>query len=258
MSDKRLQDKVCIVTGSTSGIGRAIAELFAEKGGKVVVSGIDEEAGRQVAEGIDNSGGVGCFIRCDVSIKEDCEGLISTTVDRFGGLDVLANNAAATSMSLRPGNKAAEVSPENFETQIRVNLWGTYYLCHLAIPHMRSRGGGSIVNTSSVGGLVALPNSAAYTASKAAIIQLAKSIALDYAADNIRANALCPGWIRSEIETARIEKDPEGSQKALDRMGVRRFGEPREMAYAALFLACDESSYVTGTALVADGGWTLQ
>jgi len=139
-----------------------------------------------------------------------------------------------------------------------VNLRSVYLLCRLAIPRLKESGGGTIVNISSVGSMVAWPLGAAYLASKGAINQLTRSMAVDYAADNIRVNALCPGWIHSAIASERIAQDPQVVDQIKEKMGIQRIGTPREIAYAGLFLACDESSYVNGTTLVADGGWALQ
>lgn len=258
MSDKRLRDKVCIVTGSTSGIGEAIAELFAEKGAKVVVSGRNESNGRKIADRITSAGHQAAFLRCDLADDAQIEALVDGTVARFGGIDVLVNNAAAVELSHGSSKDVASLPPDEWDAQIRVNLRAVYYLSHLAIPRIKERGGGTIVNVSSVGGMVAWPQGAAYLTSKGALNQLTRSMAVDYAQDHIRVNALCPGWILTAAERKRIDRDPEVVERTKARMGLQRLGEPREMAYAALFLACDESSYVTGTILVADGGWTLQ
>ena len=258
MSEKRLQDKVCMVTGSTAGIGEAIVELFAEHGAKVVVSGRNEANGRAVVQRISSAGNAAVFVRCDVGDDAQVTALVQRCVEQYGGLDVLVNNAADVQGAHGPGRDVASISPQMWDDQIRVNLRAVYYISHLAIPLIRKRGGGAIVNVSSVGSFVAWPNSAAYLASKGAINQLTRSMAVDYAADNIRVNALCPGWILTPTEQDRIAANPEIVERVKEQKGIQRMGEPREMAYAALFLACSESSYVTGTTLLADGGWTLQ
>lgn len=258
MSDLRLQDKICIVTGSTAGIGEAIAVLFAEHGARVVVSGRNETNGHRIVETIKGAGHTAAFVRCDVRVDAEVEGLIENTVNTFGGLQVLVNNAADVKRSHGPQNDVASLTPASWDDQIRVNLRSVYLLCRLAIPRLKESGGGTIVNISSVGSMVAWPLGAAYLASKGAINQLTRSMAVDYAADNIRVNALCPGWIHSAIESERIAQDPQVVDRIKEKMGIQRIGTPREMAYAALFLACEESSYVNGTTLVADGGWTLQ
>ena len=258
MSDKRLQDKVAIVTGSTSGIGEAIAVLFAEHGAKVVVSGRSEERGRNVVEEITSAGNTAAFIRCDLSIDAECDALVAGAVERFGGIDVLVNNAVRGAADDVPADDVASLPPAEWDAQMAVSLRAVYYMAHLVIPHMKTGGGGTIVNISSVGGMVVWPGGAPYLTAKGGIHQLTKSIAIDYMADNIRANALAPGWVLTPPEQRRFDQDPELAKKWIDKMGIQRLASPREMAYPALFLACDESSYVTGSILLADGGWTLQ
>lgn len=258
MSEKRLENKVCIITGSTAGIGQAIAELFAEHGGHVVVSGRRAEKGRQVVEQMTGRGHTAVFQQCDVAEDAQMDALVSTTVERFGGLDVLVNNAANVDHAAGTGKEVETLALDDWDLQLRINLRSVYYLSKQAIPLMRQRGGGTIVNVSSVGSMVGWPQAAAYLTAKGGMNQLTKSMAIDYMKDNIRVNALCPGWILSEIEKTRIAKNPSHVEEIKKQKGIARMGETREMAYAALFLACHESSYVTGTALVADGGWTLQ
>ena len=258
MSDKRLQDKVCIITGSTAGIGEGIASLFAEQGGKVVISGRSEARGQAVVDKIISAGNTAIFVRCDVSDDAQIDALLERTVDEFGGLDVVVNNAADIDAAYCTGLDVENLSPALWDRQMNINLRAIYYLCHLAIPLLRQRGGGTIVNVSSVGSQVAWPAAAAYLSAKGAVNQLTRSIAVDYAQDNIRANALLPGWILTATEQERIDQDDQLVGRVKESKGIQRMGTPREMAYAALFLACSESSYVTGSALVADGGWTLQ
>jgi len=258
MSDRRLEDMVCIVTGSTGGIGEGIAQLFAEHGGRVVVSGRRREKGEQVVASIEARGHAAVFEPCDVKSVEQMDRLVAATVERFGGLDVLVNNAADTAGAHGPDKDVEMLPLDDWEGQIHANLRSVYYLSKLAIPIMRQRGGGSIVNVSSVGSVVGWPKGAAYLASKGAINQLTRSMAIDYMHDGIRVNALCPGWIASDQERARVEEDPSLVESHCASKGIARMGEAREMAYVALFLACHESSYVTGSALFADGGWTLQ
>ena len=258
MSDKRLDQKICVITGSTAGIGEGIAELFAEHGASVVVSGRNESNGQRIVSRIRSAGNTAAFIRCDVGEDDEAKALINGAVEQFGGLDVLVNNAAMVEEAHGKSRDVAELSPEMWDQQIRVNLRSVYYLSHLAIPLIKQRGGGTIVNVSSIGGMVAWPKGAAYLTSKGAVNQLTRSMAVDYASDNIRVNALCPGWILTAVEQKRIEQNPDEVEEIKQRTGIQRLGKPREMAYAALFLACDESSYVTGTTLIADGGWTLQ
>lgn len=258
MSDRRLEGKVCVVTGSTAGIGAATAKLFAEHGGKVVVSGRRAEKGEAVVRAIREAGHTAHFLACDVADDVQMDALIQGAVQQYGGIDVLVNNAADVAGSHGPGRAVADLSLESWDGQIRTNLRSVFYLSKLAIPLIRERGGGAIVNVSSVGSVVGWENGAAYLASKGAINQLTRSMAIDYMRDRIRVNALCPGWIMTEIEQARVEANPSAVENLYEDKGITRMGEPREMAYAALFLACNESSYVTGSMLFADGGWTLQ
>ena len=258
MADQRLLDKVCLVTGSTQGIGQAIAELFAEHGGKVIVTGRNQARGELVVKTITDAGGTSHFIACDVLDNAQIEALVQGTVDTYGGLDVVVNNAAAVDLAHLPDSDVAGISLERWHEQMQVNLHSVYYINHLAVPYLKLRGGGAIVNVSSVGGHIAWPNSAPYLTTKGAINQMTRSMAVDYMKDNIRVNALCPGWIMTPTEAARVEKEPDLTLEQCERMGIERLGEPREMAYVALFLACDESSYVTGTLMLADGGWTLR
>jgi len=258
MNDKRLHDKVCVITGSTGGIGEAIAELFAEHGGKVVVSGRRPEKGQEVVERIEGRGHTATFQQCDVADDDQMDVLVAAAVERFGGLDVLVNNAANVGHAAGAGKEVETLELDDWDLQLRINLRSVFYLSKLAIPLMRQRGGGTIVNVSSVGSMVGWPQAAAYLTSKGGMNQLTRSMAIDYMKDNIRVNALCPGWILSEVERGRIEKNPGKVEEVKQHKGIARMGETREMAFAALFLACHESSYVTGTALIADGGWTLQ
>ncbi|MAE64116.1 MAG: hypothetical protein CMJ18_07555 [Phycisphaeraceae bacterium] len=258
MTEGRLQDKVCIVTGSTAGIGAAIAELFAEQGASVVVCGRRAERAEAIAHGLCERGFDAMGQRCDVTDDGEMDRLVADTVGRFGGLDVLVNNAADVIGAHGPDRDVERLSVDDWESQVRTDLRSVYYMSKRSIPHMRQRGGGTIVNVSSVGSVIGWPKGAAYLACKGAVNQLTRSMAIDYMKDHIRVNALCPGWIRTETELKRIEEDPALAERQCEQMGIARLGEPREMANAALFLACAESSYVTGTALFADGGWTLR
>ena len=240
-----LENKVAIVTGAAHGIGRAIAEMFAEAGARVVIADIDAEAGSAVAAALDRS----IFVRADVSVAADVEALVAAAAGIAGRIDVLCNNAAY----LGPAHAAAEADDEEWEQSFRVSLLGAQRVIAAVLPYMIRQQGGSIINISSVQGLVGARNSAAYTSMKHALIGLTRSVAFDYGPQNVRANAICPGAIQTRISPKPGE---ELYQRQLSKTFLGRIGTPGEVAYAALFLASDAASYVTGAALPVDGGWT--
>ena len=251
----RLAGKIAVVTGAASGIGRATAELFAREGSSVVVADIDENQGRETVWRIKKNAGEALFVTTDVTRDEDVERLIGAAVDRYGKLDILHNN-----VGIAVGGNVVNTSPADWHRVLNTNLASVYRGCHFAIPEMLGNGGGSIVNTASVQGILGIPDWAAYAAAKGGIIALTRQIAVEYAARNIRVNCVCPAGVR----TAMAEKilatspDPEAEIRAVtDTYPMRRLGRPEEIAYAVLFLASDESSFVTGHALVADAGFTV-
>ena len=251
----RLAGKIAVVTGAASGIGRATAELFAREGSSVVVADIDEKQGRETVWRIKKNAGEALFVTTDVTRDEDVERLIGAAVDRYGKLDILHNN-----VGIAVGGNVVNTSPADWHRVLNTNLASVYRGCHFAIPEMLGNGGGSIVNTASVQGILGIPDWAAYAAAKGGIIALTRQIAVEYAARNIRVNCVCPAGVR----TAMAEKilatspDPEAEIRAVtDTYPMRRLGRPEEIAYAVLFLASDESSFVTGHALVADAGFTV-
>lgn len=248
----RLEGKVALVSGGGSGIGAAVARRFASEGAVVAVTGRRPEPIEAVAS---ETGGIA--VPGDTSDAQAAAAAVDATVERFGGLDVVVANAGVGF-----GGSAGDVSDEAWQATIDINLSGTLYLVRAAMPHLRSRGGGSIVLVSSVSGFVASAASAGYVASKAAMIGLAKSIAVDGGPFGVRANALCPGWVRTpmgdeamdELAAARGITRDEAYRLSTELVPARRAGEPKEIAACALFLASDESAYVTGTTLVVDGG----
>ncbi len=254
----RLQDKVALITGGGSGIGRASASLFAREGAKVVIADQDEiylgETTRQLEdESADFSAVVG-----DVSDAEDVERMVGATVRAHGRIDVLVNSAGIT-----PRHVPETASPEEaWDRVIEVNLKGTYLACWYAVAEMKRSGGGSIVNLASIIALVGYPVGIGggfnpYPASKGGVLQLTRNLAIDSAADGIRVNCICPGYVDSNLTKA-LTGDAEMRQRIESRHPMGRFGRPDEIANAALFLASNESSFVTGAPLIVDGGYTAQ
>jgi NAD(P)-dependent dehydrogenase (short-subunit alcohol dehydrogenase family) len=246
----RLKNKIAIVTGGAQGIGQAIAERFAEEGAVVFIADLDKAVGEETVFRISESGGRANFIECDVSLPEHVKQVVATASKASGKIDILCNNAAYLAGEWHNSGDAAD---EEWEKSFHVSLMGTQYFTREVLPLMIRSKSGSIINISSVQGLVAGRNSAAYTTVKHALLGFTRSVACDYGPQNIRCNAICPGAIVTRISP------PPGSelrQRQIDKTFLGRIGEPREVANAALFLASDESSYVTGAVLTVDGGWT--
>jgi NAD(P)-dependent dehydrogenase (short-subunit alcohol dehydrogenase family) len=250
-TSRRLSGKVALITGAGSGIGRACAIAFAHEGARVVLVGRRKLPLDAVAREI----GEDAFaIAGDVSKKEDIERIVSETVAHFGHLHVLVNNAAKL-----VGGTAETHSESEWDETFDTNVRGLWLLSRAALPHMRKAGKGSIVNISSVVGLVGAKNRVAYSASKGAVTLMTKAMALDHAHEQIRVNAICPGIVDTELVAQFINNapDPEAARKqriALHPLG--RFGQPEDIAHAAVYLASDESSWVTGTAIPVDGGYS--
>jgi len=263
----RLRDKVAVVTGAANGIGKATALLFADEGARVVVADRDAE-GERCAREIQKRSGEALFMATDVSSDSQVEELIEYTVAQYGGVDVLVNCAGVDILGT-----VVNTEPERWHRVLDVNLASVYRSCRFAIPAMMQRGGGSIVNVASLQGMLGWPHYAAYAASKAGIIGLTRQIAIDYADHNVRSNAISPGGIETALtdNSKRLERDyaedpgvvsasgndePSGAgarPPADERPRLRRAGFPQDVAYAALFLACDESAYISGQNLVVDG-----
>ena len=246
----RLKDKVAIITGAASGIGKATAKLFAEHGAKVVVADIDSEGSEQTVTEIRDKGNVAIFINTDVTVKSDTQNLVTQTVEAFGKLDILFNNAGIA-MRL----PVAELPEEDWYRCLDVNLNGVFLCAKAAIPAMKKNGSGVIINMSSIYGIVGADVRAAYVASKGAVTNLTRGMALDYAEDNIRVNCICPGFVETPLVSG-VVRTPEEYQKLADKHPMQRLGQPIEIAYGALYLASDESGFVTGIALPIDGGYT--
>jgi dihydroanticapsin dehydrogenase len=249
----RLAGKVTIVTGAGSGIGRATAVRFAEEGARVTCVDVHGESARETATSI---GDAAFAVTADVSVAAQVQAYTDATVERWGGLHAVFNNAGVN----LPG-VFHEATDEVVDRTLNVNVKGCIYGCRYAIPHMLRAGGGSLINTSSVNGLVAEPFLAIYATSKGAIVMLSKGIALDYAKQGIRCNAIAPGWVDTPVNYAHAEMLG-GLDKVYAEIDsfqpIGRPGTPREIANVALFLASDESSFVTGSVLVADGGMTAK
>ena len=253
----RLKNKVAIVTGGSAGIGRAICELFSEEGAQVVIADIDPDGGHETARLIADAGGDALFVETDVSDEAQVTSLIETAVQSCGGINVLVNDAAAFIFG-----KVEDVTPEQWERVIGVNVLGPAYTVKHSLPHLRVAGGGSIVNIASVSSFVAQTAFVPYNTSKGALMQMTRCLALDLAPDNIRVNCVCPGAILTQAtERHRQFTGEEREQFLADAANsnfLKRHGQPREIAYGALFLASDESSFMTGQPLIIDGGATAQ
>ena len=251
----KLKGKVAIITGAGSGIGKASAEVFAEEGAKVVVVDWNKETGTQTSEIICQTGGEAIYCYADVSNARDVEALVNTTVEHYGRLDVLFNNAAIQIMA-----KLADTAEDVWDRIHRVNLKGVFLGCKYAIPAM-IRGGGSIINMASVLGFIADPDLAAYCAAKGGVIALTKAGALAYGPQGVRLNCLCPGDVETPLLEDYFNKDPNPDrlrQEVSSKYALRRIANPREVAQFAVFLASDASSFVTGSTLVVDGGLTVK
>jgi NAD(P)-dependent dehydrogenase (short-subunit alcohol dehydrogenase family) len=248
----RLSGKVALITGSGIGIGRAGALLFAGEGARVIVADIDAANGAETETLVREAGGEALFVETDVSDPDSVARMIERGVAHFGRLDILYNNAGGSTP--RDG-KTTEVAIEEFWRTLRVDLFGTFLCARLAIPHLIRAGGGAIVNTTSTVALRGIANSDAYTAAKGGVLALTQSMAVNYADDNIRVNAIAPGGIRTERVLQRLAASKLGLSegKSGHLLGL---GTPRDPAAAALFLASDEAAYITGIVLAVDGGWT--
>jgi len=254
----RLQDKVALITGGTSGIGAATARLFAREGAKIAITGRRNELGERVVSEIRSAGGDVIFIAADVARAEDCRRSIDETLAAYGRVDILFNNAGIVTQGT-----LEETSEEDWVRTFDVNVKGTYLMTKLVLPVLRAQGGGVIVNNASDWGIVGGPHYTAYSASKGAVVLLTKSVALEVARDNIRVNAICPG--DTYVERWRLDerRNPSGDFAAeLKAMGedlpIGRVGTVEEIARSVLFLASDESSFMTGATLIVDGGNTAR
>jgi len=245
-----LKDKVAVVSGAGSGIGRAIAETYAREGAKVVVADVSVEHGEETVKAIKDAGGDAFFVKADSSIAEENKKLVEAVVAQYGRLDVACNNAGIGG----PAAPTGEYEPEAWDKVIALNLSGVFYACRYQLEQMVKNGGGNIVNIASIHGTVAAPNSPAYTASKHGVVGLTKNIAAEYGTKNIRCNAVGPGYIETPLLTAHSNAD---MLKALEaKASMNRLGTPQEIAELVTFLSSDRSSFTTGSYVIADGGYT--
>jgi NAD(P)-dependent dehydrogenase (short-subunit alcohol dehydrogenase family) len=249
----RLKDKTALITGAASGIGRETALLFAREGAAVLAVDINDEGGRETVSLIAEAGGRADYLHADVSEAAGCALMVAAAEETFGRLDILFNNAGI--MHGRDDD-AVNTEEDVWDLTMAINVKGVYLGCKYGIPALRRAGGGSIINTASFVALLgAATPQLAYTASKGAVLALTRELAVVHARENIRVNALCPGPLRTELLMKFLDTE-EKRQRRLVHVPMGRFGEAREMAYAALYLASDESSFVTGTDFVVDGGIT--
>jgi len=255
-----LAGKVAVVTGGASGIGRAIALRYGREGAIVTVADWNVGGGEETATMIREATGRATFAQCDVSDPEQVRAMIDRAAADAGRLDIIVNNAGVGGT----GQAAADMPVEGFQRVIGINLLGPFYGAKYAIPHLRKAGGGSIINVASTYGLIGAPKTPAYAAAKGGLVMLTKQLAVDYSHENIRVNAICPGFVDTDLGGRRARMSPEDAANALAQREARaaiqpigRQAHPDEMAGAAVFLASDDASFVVGAILTVDGGQTI-
>jgi NAD(P)-dependent dehydrogenase (short-subunit alcohol dehydrogenase family) len=243
----RLVDKVAVVTGGASGIGRAMCERFAAEGAKVAVVDLDRSGGEDLAQSID-----GMFVEVDVTSAVAVQGMYEAVVERFGGIDICCNNAG---ISPPDDDSILDTGIEAWQRVQEVNLTSVYLCCKFGIPHLLARGGGSVINTASfVAVMGAATSQISYTASKGGVLAMSRELGVQFARQGVRVNALCPGPVNTTLLQELFAKDPERAARRLVHIPMGRFGEAREIAAAAAFLASEDSSFVTASTFLVDGG----
>lgn len=250
----QFEGKVAIVTGGGQGIGAAIAHAFAKEKAKVVVSDILAEPGEKVVAGIKKAGGEAIFVKTDVSKAGQVQELVETTVKTFGRLDYAANNAGV----LHPWLPATDITEEDFDKTIAVNLKGVWLCMKYEIPEILKAGGGAIVNVASIAGVIGYAGLAAYCASKGGVIQMTKAAALDFASKGLRINAVCPGGVWTPMAATAMGKTIGDEPPPMENTPLGRIGQPREIADAVIFLCSEKASFITGFPMIVDGGDTVK
>ena len=252
----RIEDRVALITGGASGIGRATAHLFLAEGAKVVIADVNSDALDHAVKALRATSHQVLGVQGDVRSMEDAAAMVRTAVDNFGRLDILFCNAGITSVM-----PISELTEDEWDAVIDTNLKGMFTLIKQTIPQMRAQGGGTIITMGSEMGIVAVPESPAYNASKGGVIMLTRSLAIDLIRDNIRVNALCPGITRTPLLQAEVDRSLDPERTAAEQAAwapIMRVADPIEIAHGALFLASDDSSFAVGSCLVLDGGYTAR
>jgi len=250
----RLKNKIAIVTGAAMGIGKGIARVFANEGAKVAIVDINEAEGRKTCTEIREAGGEAIFIRADVSNEQEIREMVKEVIAHYQALHILVNNAG-----IGVYKNILETSSEEWDRCLGVNLKGVFLCSKYSVPYIINSGGGSIINIASVHAVATTANTAPYAASKGGVLALTRNMAIDLAKYNIRVNAICPGWVYTPLieNIFKSSGDSEAMRKRItERQLLKRLGTPEDIGYAALYLASDEASFVTGTALFVDGGLT--
>lgn len=252
----KLEGKTAIVTGGGMGIGKGIARVFTREGANVVIGDINSEAGTATAKELRQAGGEIHFVKADVASEEEVKEMVKATVNRYGTVNILVNNAG-----IGVYKSVVDTSSEDWDQCLRVNLKGAFLCSKYAIPHMQEAGGGSIIHISSVHAVATVAATAPYAASKGGLAALTRNMAIDYASDNIRVNAICPGWILTPLIESIFASAPDPEEmrrRTTEKQLLGRLGTPEDIGMAALYLASDDSSFVTGSMLFVDGGLTAQ